>query len=165
MVLTVTYTEKVPPLTGRSTHVKIGSNSTTGVDITGGLMRFQYSRVHPATRKFVANTKAASTDHQPHSHYTWRLEFLSDCRTAFFATDVTVGGGANDYAMDPNGDSFAIAFFQVVLPAVDGSNANITRTYTITNGYALRNGADINNIGDAVYWYEGDAEEITYTDT
>ena len=160
MALTETKTEKVP---GRITHVYIGYDGAHGVDIQSGIKSFEYSRIHDARRAFVANTKTGSSDLQPHSHYHWTLELLSDCHTAFFATDVQVAGG-NQYALDPNGDSNVIEYFRVILPIVNADGDNKTRTYTITNGYALRNRAKIGDDQDAIYIYEGDAEEITYAD-
>jgi len=158
MTLTDTKTEKVP---GRITHVYIGYDSTHGVDISSGIKHFEYARVHDARRKNVANTKTSANILQPHSKFTWRLEFLSDCRVAFFATDVT---GGTKYALVDNGDSNKIGYFKVICPIEDGTGASKTRTYTITNGYALRNGAPIGNDEDAIYWYEGDAEYISYSD-
>jgi len=160
MALTETKTEKVP---GRITHVYIGYDATHGVNISSGIKSFEYARIHDARRAFVANTKTAAGDYQPHSHYRWTLEFLSDCHVAFFATDVDNAGG-DQFAMDENGDSHLIEYFRVIMPIVDASGNNKTRTYTITNGYALRNRAYIGDDQDAIYVYEGDAEEITYAD-
>lgn len=160
MSLTDTKTEKVP---GRITHVYIGYDATHGVDLSSGIKSFSYDRIHDARRAFVANTKTSASILQPHSHFTWRLEFLSDCRVAFFATDVGAAGG-NQYALDDNGDSNEIEYFKVIMPIIDGSGSSKTRTYTISNGFALRNGAYIGDDEDAIYWYEGDAEEITYSD-
>ena len=160
MALTETKTEKVP---GRITHVYVGYDATHGVDISNGIKSFDYARIHDARRSFVANTKTAASDLQPHSHYRWTLEFLSDCRTAFFATDVQVAGG-DQFAMLPSGDSNVIEYFRVIVPIIDADGATKTRTYTITNGYALRNRAYIGDDKDAIFVYEGDAEAITYAD-
>lgn len=159
MALTEIATEVVP---GRITHVYIGKSSTSGVDIKSGIKSFTYNRIHDARRAFVANTKTSATILQPHSKFTWRLEFLSDSRVAFFDTDVTATAGQK--ALDDNGSSYAIAHFQVLMPIEDASGASKLRTYTITNGYALRNGAIIGDDEDAIYWYEGDAEYISYSD-
>ena len=160
MTLTEIHTEKVP---GRVTNVHIGSTSSTGVDIKSGIVSFEYARIHEAKPAHVAKAKTTSTIIQPHSNFVWKLKFLSDCRIAFFATDVVVGGG-NEYAMVANGDSNPIAHFRVIVPIEDGSGNNKTRTYTITNGYALRNRAYIGDNEDAIYEYEGDAEYISYSD-
>jgi len=158
--LTDTKTEKVP---GRITHVYIGSDSTHGVDISSGILSFEYSRNHDARRKNVANTKTSATMFQPHSNFTWRLRFLSDCKVAFFDTDVVVGGGV-ETALVNNGDSNCIAYFRVIVPIIDGAGASKTRTYTITNGFALRNSAVIGDDENANFVYEGDAEYISYSD-
>jgi hypothetical protein len=161
MALTDTKTEKVP---GRITHVYIGYDATHGVDISSGIKSFEYRRIHDARRKEPSNTKTSANIHQPHSNFIWKLSFLSDCRVAFFATDVHDGGGS-EYALVDNGDSNMIEYFKVILPIQDGSGASKTRTYTITNGFALRNSAYIGDDNDAVYEYEGDAEYISYSDT
>jgi hypothetical protein len=158
MVLTDTKTEKVP---GRITHVYIGYDSTHGVDISSGIKFFDYARVHDARTSFNVSAKTESSIFQPHSNFIWRLEFLSDCRVAFFATDVV---GTTKYALVDNGDSNKIGYFKVICPIEDGTGASKTRTYTITNGYALRNGAPIGDDKNAIYWYEGIAEYIGYSD-
>lgn len=159
MVLTPTNTEKVP---GRITHVYIGKNATTGVDIKSGIVSFEYRRVKDAVRYKYPGAATAADIFQKPSTFEWKLAFLSDCRAAFFDTDVTSTAGQK--AMDDNGFSYAIAYFKVTLPIQDGSGASKTRTYTITGGYALRNGAYIGDDEDAEYWYEGDAEYISYAD-
>ena len=160
MSLQPVKTEKVP---GRVTHVYIGRSSKSGVDISGGIVSFEYRRIHEAKRANVAKTKTSTTILQPHSSYTWKLKFLSDCWTAFFDTDVVVGG-EKKVAMTPNGDSNKIAYFKVVMPIEDGSGKSKTRTYTLTNAYALRNHAYVGDDEDAVYEYEGDTEYISYVD-
>jgi len=47
---------------------------------------------------------------------------------------------------------------------VDSAGADKTRTYTLTNAFATKNRAYIGDDEDAIYEYEGDAEEITYAD-
>jgi len=160
MALTEVNTEKV---VGRITNVKIGYDSTHGIDIQQGILRFMYARVHDAKTAFNASSKTDSGIFQPHSNFTFRLELISDCRAAFFATDVQSAGG-NQYAMVNNGDSNKIEYFRVIAPIVDADGDEATRTYTITNGYILRNGGDIGNDEDAVFWYEGIAEYISYSD-
>jgi len=160
MSLTEKKTEIVP---GRITHVYIGYDATHGVDINSGILRFIYARVHDAKTAFNVSNKTDSNIFQPHSNFTWRLEFISDSRAAFFATDVQVAEG-NQYAMVNNGDSNKIEYFKVIMPIEDGDGLPKTRTYTITNGYALRNGANIGADEDAEYWYEGIAEYISYSD-
>ena len=119
--------------------------------------------MHDARTAFNASAKTESSLYQPHSNFDWRLEFLSDCRQAFFATDVQAAEG-DQFALVDNGDSNKIEYFKVVCPIESGSGEAKTRIYTITNGYALRNGADIGNDEDAICWYEGVAEYITYSD-
>lgn len=161
MALTPVHTEKVY---GRVSNVQIGYDATHGVDITQGILSFEYDRMHGATPQFTANTKTSSTVFQPHSNFTWKLRFLSDCRIAFFATDVQVAGG-NQYALVDNGDSNAIEYFKVIMPIQDSAGAAKTRTYTITNGFCLQNRAYIGKDEDAEYEYEGIAEYISYADT
>lgn len=160
MALTEVNTEKDP---GIFTNVQIGYDATHGIDIKTGIIRFTYARVHDAKTAFNASAKTASTYFQPHSNFTWRLEFKSDCRVAFKATDVDNAGG-NQYAMVANGDSNVIEYFKVIRKITDTSGAAKTRTTTITNGVALRNGADIIRGQDAIYWYEGVAEYIDEAD-
>jgi len=160
MTLTDTKTEKVP---GRITHVYIGSSDTSGVDISSGIASFEYWRNHDAKRANTANTKTSASIFQPHSDFGWKLKFLSDCWAAFFDTDVVAGGG-KEVAMTPNGDSNKIGYFKVIVPIINASGASKTRTFTITNGYALRNRAMIGDDEDAYFVYEGDAEYISYSD-
>jgi len=161
MALTEISTDKV---SGRITHVQIGYDATHGVDITKGILSFEYHRVFDTVRDMPV-TAATSPDInlQKPSFYSWKLRFLSDVRIAFFATDVQSGGG-NQYAMMANGNSNKIEYFQVILPIQDYTGADKTRTYTITNGYCLRNSAYIGEDQDSVYEYEGDAEYISYSD-
>ena len=160
MALTEVNTEKVP---GRITNVHIGYDSTHGVDIKSGIVSFEYWRVHEAKRANTANTKTSATIFQPHSNFGWKLKFLSDCRVAFFATDVHDGGG-NEYALVDNGDSNMIEWFKVIMEIEDQLGASKKRTYTITNGFCTKNRAYIGDDEDAVFEYEGDAEYISYTD-
>jgi hypothetical protein len=160
MALTQIGTEKVY---GRISNVQIGYDATHGVDIIKGILRFEYARVHDATPQFTANTKTSGTVFQPHSHFTWKLIFLSDVRIAFFATDVQAAGG-NQYALNDNGDSNKIEYFKVILPIEDQAGVARTRTYTITNGVCTRNSTEIGDDEDAQYVYEGVAEYISYSD-
>jgi len=160
MALTEVNTEKVP---GRVTNVHIGYDATHGVDIKSGIVSFEYNRVHPAKPANVADSKTSATIFQPHSNFGWKLRFIGDCRVAFFATDVGVAGG-NQYALVDNGDSNEIEYFKVILKIQDSAGNEKTRTYTITNGFALRNRTYIGDDEDAIYEYEGDAEYISYSD-
>jgi hypothetical protein len=161
MVLTDTKTEKV---SGRITHVYIGYDATHGVDISSGIKRFTYQRLKDLTRlKPPGSATADIVQDLGGSSYEWTLKFLSDCRVAFFATDVQVADG-NQYAMTPNGLSNKIEYFKVIVPIRDGAGASKTRTFTITNGYALRNHADMGDDQDSYFVYEGDAEYISYSD-
>jgi len=161
MGLTEVSTEKVY---GRVSNVYIGYDSSHGVNISKGILSFEYWRNHDAKRANTANNKTSSTIFSPHSSFGWKLRFLSDCRVAFFATDVGVAGG-NQYALDDDGDSHHIEHFQVIMKIQDSNEAEKTRTYTITYGYALKNRAYIGDDETAIYEYEGDAEYISYADT
>jgi hypothetical protein len=158
--LTAVNTEKVP---GRITHVHVGYDATHGVDIKQGILSFEYERVHEGYPAFNVSAKTASVAFQPHSHFTWTLRFLSDCRVAFFATDVQLTGG-NQYALVPNGDSNRIEYFRVITPIIDSAGDAKTRTYVIMNGYCLGNRARIGDDEDTIYEYSGIAEYISYTD-
>jgi len=160
MALTEVNTEKVY---GRVSNVHIGYDATHGVDIKSGIKRFWYWRNHDAKRANTGNSKTSASEFQPHSDFGWRLQFLSDCRVAFFATDVQVAGG-NQYALVNNGDSNKIEYFKVIITIEDSSGVEKTRTYTLTNAFALKNRADIGDDEDAIYEYEGDAEYISYSD-
>jgi len=161
MSLTEVGTEKVM---GRVTHVYIGYDSTHGVDINKGILGFHYDRVHPAVRNMPSGSATSPTiNMQKPSFFTWKLKFLSDCRIAFFATDVQVAAG-NQYAMTNNNFSNKIEYFKVKVAIETADGVPYVRTYTITNGYALQNRAIIENDEDAVYEYEGEAEYISYSD-
>jgi hypothetical protein len=160
VALTEVNTEKVP---GRITNVHIGIDDTHGVDIKSGIVGFEYRQLHDAKRANVANTKTTASMFQPHSSFYWKLTFLSDCRVAFFATDVQIAGG-NQYAMVAGGDSNAIDYFRVIMTIEDESGVSKTRTYTLTSAYALRTNAVIRNDEDAEYEYEGDAQYLSYSD-
>jgi len=160
MSLTAVKTEKVY---GRISNVHIGYDSTHGVNITNGILSFEYARIHDATPQFVANTKTSATAFQPHSNFTWKLRFISDCRAAFFATDVQVAGG-NQYALVDNGDSNKIEYFKVIMSIQDSAGAVKTRTFTITSGFCTRNRAYIGDDQDSIFEYEGIAEYISYSD-
>jgi len=161
MSLTSIITEKV---TGRITNVHIGYDSTHGVNITKGILDFEYARVHDAIRNRPPGKATSPTINlQQPSFFTWKLRFLSDCRTAFFATDVQAIAG-NQYALTDNNFSNKIEYFKVLVAIETSAGASATRTYTITNGYCLRNNAHIGNDEDAIYEYEGEAEYISYSD-
>lgn len=160
MSLTAVNTEKIH---GRITHVYIGYDATHGVDIASGIKSFEYWRNHDAVRYEYPGDTTSTDLFQKSSSFGWRLEFISDCRVAFFATDVGVAGGTQ-YALVDNGDSNEIEYFKVIVPIIDTAGASKTRTYTITEGYALKNKAFIGDDEDAVYVYEGDAEYISYAD-
>lgn len=161
MSLTEVGTEKVY---GRVNEVHIGYDSTHGVNINKGILSFEYWRNKDLLRLPIPGSATASVVQDlGMSSFGWRLRFISDCRIAFFATDVQVAAG-NQYAMIDNGVANKIEYFKVVVPIQDGSGVEKTRTYTITNGYALRNRATIGDDEDAVYEYEGDAEYISYSD-
>ena len=160
MSLTEVNTEKI--LNGPS-NVQIGYDATHGIDIKTGVNLFAYRRVHDGVPAHVANTKASSDAFQPHSHYNWRLELVSDCRAAFFATDVQVAGG-NQFPLDPDGDSPEIEYFRVIVPITKSDGSSGTRTYTITGGRCFTNSADMEKGVPALFVYEGIAKEITYSD-
>ena len=160
MSLTEVDTEKVY---GRVRNVHIGYDATHGVNISKGILRFRYNRVHDARTAFNVSAKTDSSIFQPHSNFEWRLEFYSDSRIAFFLTDVQVAAG-NQYALVDNGDSNKIEYFRVIMPIQDSSGVEKTRTFTITNGFCWKNRAYIGNDEDAIYEYEGDAEYISYSD-
>ena len=161
MVATPTYTEGIPPLSGNAAHIYIGTASGSGVNVIGGLKRFRYKRVNPGTPQDSGTTKAAATIHQGYSNYEWHIELLSDCHDAFFATNVS----GTDKAMDEDGDSYAIGYFVITVPIILGTGVNGTRTITITNGFALAEGGDINDRDNAVYEYDGVAQKIVAVDT
>jgi len=161
MSLTAVKTEKVY---GRISNVHIGYDSTHGVNITNGILSFEYRRIHDAVRNKPPGAATSSTINlQQPSFFEWKLTFLSDSRTAFFTTDVQVAGG-NQYALTDNGVSNEIEYFKVIMSIQDSAGAVKTRTYTITKGYCLRNHARIGEDQDAVYEYEGEAEYISYAD-
>ena len=152
-------TEKVP---GRVTHVYIGKDAENIADIKSGIVSFEYDRVRDAKRYTIPGATTSKNLFQPSSNFTWKLKFLSDCRRAFFDTDVTSTPGQK--ALDDDGYSHEIAYFHVIMPIEDGDLSSKTRTYIITGGYALRNRAYIGDDQDAIYEYEGDAEYISYSD-
>ena len=160
MALTEVGTEKVK---GRIKEVIIGYDGTHGVKIIKGTLSFEYWRNHDAKRADNLNTKTTANLFQPSSSFGWRLRFLSDCRQAFFATDVQSVAGSQ-YALVDNGDSNEIEYFKVAMTIEDEGGMPKTRTYTITSGYALKNRARIGDDELAVYEYEGDAEYISYSD-
>lgn len=161
MTLTPVKTEKVQ---GRISNVHIGYDATHGVNITNGILSFEYNRIHDAIRNKPPGAATSPTINlQQPSCFDWKLRFLSDCRIAFFATDVQVAGG-NQYALVDNGFSNKIEYFKIIMAIEDGAGAPKTRTYTIANGYCLRNNAQIGEDQDAVYSYEGEAEYISYSD-
>ena len=161
MVLTEVKTEKVP---GRISNVHIGYDATHGVNINKGILGFDYDRIRDAVRnEFPGAATSATINLQKPGFFTWKLTFLSDCRIAFFGTDVQVADGSQ-YALVDNGFSNKIEYFKVLVPIEDGTGTPKTRTYTITNGYCLRNRARIGDDNDAEYEYEGEAEYISYSD-
>jgi len=162
MTLTEVKTEKVP---GRISNVHIGYDATHGVNISKGILSFEYNRIRDAIRNKPPGAATSSTINlQQPSFFNWKLTFLSDVRIAFFGTDVQVAAG-NQYALVDNGFSNKIEYFKIIMAIEDSAGAPKTRTYTITNGYCLRNNARIGEDQDAVYEYEGEAEYISYSDT
>lgn len=161
MALTEIKTEKVP---GRVKEVIIGYDATHGVKVTKGTLSFEYWRNKDLLRLQIPGSATASVVQDVGmSSFGWKLRFISDCRQAFFATDVQVAAGSQ-YAMIDNGLANKIEYFKVIMAIEDASGNPKTRTYTITNGYALRNRAYIGDDEDAIYEYEGDAEYISYSD-
>jgi len=161
MSLTAVKSEKVY---GRISNVHIGYDATHGVNITNGILSFEYHRIHDAVRNKPAGAATSPTINlQQPSFFEWKLAFISDSRAAFFATDVQVVGGSQ-YALTDNGSSNKIEYFKVIMSIQDSAGAVKTRTYTITNGYCLRNHAVIGKDDDAIYEYEGEAEYISYAD-
>lgn len=161
MSLTEVNTEKVY---GRISNVYIGYDAAHGVNISKGILSFEYWRNHDNLRLEIPGSPTRQVVQQlGMSFFGWRLKFLSDSRIAFFGTDVQVAAG-NQYAMIDNGLSNKIEYFKVIMKIQDGSGVEKTRTYTITGGYALRNRAVIGDDNDAEYEYEGDAEYISYSD-
>jgi hypothetical protein len=161
MSLTEVKTEVVP---GRISNVHVGYDATHGVNISNGILSFEYRRIHDATRNKPPTAATSATINLQHpSFFEWKLRFFSDCRIAFFATDVQIADG-NQYALVDNGFSNKIEYFKVIMKIEDGSGVPKTRTFTITNGYCLRNNAVIGEDQDAVFEYEGEAEYISYSD-
>lgn len=161
MVLATVKTEKIA---GRISSVTIGYDGTNGTKITQGIKSFSYWRKQDNLRLPIPSSATRNVVQQlGMSYFGWRLRFLSDCRTAFFGTDVQAAVG-NQYAMTDNGLSNKIEYFTVIMQVTDSSGSIKTRTYTIHGGYALRNSADIGEDVDAEYVYEGDAEYISYSD-
>jgi len=153
-------TEKVQ---GRISNVHIGYDDTHGVNISKGILSFEYNRIRDAVRnKPPGSPTSPGINLQQPGFFTWKLRFLSDCRVAFFLTDVT---GDTEYALVDDGFSNKIGYFKVIMKIEDGEGNPKTRTYTITNGYCLRNNASIGEDQDAVYEYEGEAEYISYSDS
>jgi hypothetical protein len=161
MSLTEVKTEKVY---GRISNVHIGYDSTHGVNIKQGILSFEYWRNSDNLRLEIPGSPTRNIVQQlGMSFFSWKLRFLSDCRIAFFGTDVQVVAG-NQYAMIDNNLSNKIEYFKVIMKIQDGSSLEKTRIYTIKGGFALRNRAYIGDDNDAEYEYEGDAEYITYSD-
>lgn len=161
MVMTEVGTEKV---VGRVTHVIIGYDATHGVDINKGILEFIPDRKKDLTRIQIPGSAVASiVQDLGGSSFSWSLRFLSDCRQAFFDTDVQVAAG-NQYAMIDNGFSNKIEYFLVKVAIESAAGVPLVRTYTITNGYALRNRTVIGRDEDAEYVYEGEADYISYSD-
>jgi len=160
MSLTGVGTEKV---VGRITHVYIGYDATHGVDINKGILEFTYNRKKELTRIPTGSAVASVVQDLGGSSFEWSLRFLSDCRQAFFATDVQVAPG-NQYAMIDNGFSNKIEYFKIKVAIETAEGVPYVRTYTITNGYCLRNRAVIGRDDDAEYEYEGEADYISYAD-
>jgi hypothetical protein len=144
--------------------IYIGYDSGNCIHIYQGVLSFEYSRMHDNIRMEIPSATTRSIVQQlGMSYFTWKLRLLGDCRQAFFATDVQAAAG-NQYAMTSNNLSNKIEYFKVVMPIQDEAGTPRTRTYTITNGYALRNHAVIGEGRDTEYEYEGDAEYISYSD-
>ena len=160
MPLVAVKTDKVY---GRVNNVHIGYDSSHGVDINSGILSFEYHRNHDAIRYEYPGATTTPDIFEKPSNFSWTLKFLSDCRVAFFETDVQTTAG-NQYAMLDDGHSNEIEYFKIKVPIEIDEGISKTRTYTITGGYALRNHAYIGDDKVAEYEYEGDAEYISYED-
>lgn len=160
MALSEIATEK---LHGRITNVHIGYDATHGVNISSGILGFEFDRIHDAAPAHQLYTKTTANMYQGNSHITWRLRFLSDAAIAFYATDVQVAGG-NQFALNNEADSNKIEYFKVIMTIENSSGVSKTRTYTLADAYCLGSRGVIGSDEDAQIEYFGVARNLTPAD-
>ena len=78
-------------------------------------------------------------------HKFWEIMFTlnTDNIEGMWAEDVTVGGGASDYAIEQTEDNFPIGYLVVYLEMIDGSH--VTRTFQTTKSWVSRANGSFTN--------------------
>ena len=133
--------------TGRIDKLEIGKTAATNVDINNVVL-MNWDRNHDVRPRLFANLKYPTDYQQPHSWIVGSFSLLSDNHTALYATDVSAEPG-NQYALDPDGDSTVIDFFQVTYRDSD----NNTRTTKFYYALIYRFNKELLNYDDSVWIY------------
>lgn len=131
--------------TGRIDKLEIGTTAGTNTDIANCIL-LNWERNHDVRPRLYANLKYPTTYQQPHSWIIGSFSVLSDQHTAIYATAVN---GAGDFAMDEDGDSAVIDFFQVTYRDAN-NNVQTTRFYY---GIIYRYTKELLNHDDSVWIY------------
>lgn len=135
--------------TGRIDKLEIGLTAGTNADIVNVVL-MNWERNHDVRPRLYANRKTPTTYQQPHSWIIGSFSTLTTNYAAIYNTDVDAGTAGTQPAMDEDGDSNVIDFFQVTYRDED-NNIQTTRFY-----YALiyRYTKELLNYDDSVWvWH------------
>ena len=127
--------------TGRINKVEIGRTAGTNTDMVNVIL-MNWERNHDVRPRLFANSKVPTEYQQSHSWIIGTFSLLSDNPTAIYATSVNAGG---DFAMDEDGDSAVMDFFQITY-----DTSNTTRFF---DAIIYRYTKEILNYDDSVYVY------------
>lgn len=132
--------------TGRIDKLEIGTLATN-VDMYPILMNWE--RNHDVRPRLYANLKYPTTYQQPHSWVIGTFSLLSDQHAALYATDVVAATGGVQAAMDEDGDSNVIDFFQVTYR----NELNVAKTTRFYYTMVYREVKELLNYDDSVWVY------------
>ena len=130
----------------RWTSIKIGYDATHYTETTDGILDFNYSRTHPASRENVAATVSADDLVQHHSNFIFQIIMDGDKNSAFFTqevfhgilTNITGVATGSPITLDPDGHTVnvtTLGTFKITLP--------IGATGTAASGTCTVNGSPV----------------------
>ncbi len=131
--------------TGRITRLEIGRTAGTNTDIVNCVL-MNWDRNHDVRPRLFANRKYPTTYQQPHSWIVGSFSTLSNNDSALYNTSVNASG---DMALDPDGDSGVIDFFQVTYEDSLGATKTTRFYYAIIYRFTK----ELLNYDDSVWIY------------
>lgn len=134
--------------TGRIDKVEVGVTVGENKDVTNVVL-MNWERSHDIRPRLVANSKIPIDWQQPHSWVIGSLSLLSNDRVAFYETDVDDDTVGDQFALNPQGDSTIIDFFQVTYR--DAQDA--VHTTRFFGAIIVRPAKELLNYDDSVWIY------------